>query len=199
MEGEIMSLIPEFEFGLWNAWILVLLFNLIVNGLGKIFERRFSYKGIKPDRPTFTGKEERLTLVLMGAVIASFVYSVFLPLKLGTVWFYAGLSIYLLGMVFLIIAQYDYVSAPEDKLLTGGVYRISRNPMWFGFFLILFGICVACVSWIYLLCSVIFIILQHILLVPEERWCLEKYGDAYREYMNSTPKWIGIPKSKKTD
>jgi protein-S-isoprenylcysteine O-methyltransferase Ste14 len=194
-----MSLIPEFELGLWNAWILVLFFNLIVNGLGKIFERRFSYKGSKPDRPTFTEKEEKLTLVLMVTVIASFIYSVFLPLKLGTVWFYAGLSIYLLGMIFLIIAQYDYVSASEDKLLTSGIYRISRNPMWFGFFLILFGICIACVSWIYLLYSIIFIILQHILLVPEERWCLEHYGEAYREYMNSTPRWIGIPKSKKTD
>jgi protein-S-isoprenylcysteine O-methyltransferase Ste14 len=194
-----MSLIPEFELGLWNAWILVLSFNLIINGLGKAVERRFSYKGIKPDRPTYTEKEEKLTLVLMGTVIASFIYSIFLPLKLGTLWFYAGLSVYLLGMIFLSAAEYNYVSAPEDKLLTKGVYRISRNPMWFGFFLILFGIGIACASWIYLLCAVVFVILQHILIGAEERWCIEKYGDAYREYMNRTPRWIGLPKSEKKD
>jgi protein-S-isoprenylcysteine O-methyltransferase Ste14 len=194
-----MSLIPEFELGLWNAWILVLSFNLIINGLGKAVERRFSYKGIKPDRPTYTEKEEKLTLVLMGTVIASFIYSIFLPLKLGTLWFYAGLSVYLLGMIFLTAAEYNYVSAPEDKLLTKGVYRISRNPMWFGFFLILFGIGIACASWIYLLCAVVFVILQHILIGAEERWCIEKYGDAYREYMNRTPRWIGLPKSEKKD
>ena len=192
-----MSLIPAFELGLWNAWILVLSFNLIVNGLGKIFERRFSYKGVKPDRPTYTEKEDKLTLLLMGTVFASFIYSVFLPLKLETFWFYAGLSIYLLGMIFLVVAECNYVSASEDKLLTSGVYRFSRNPMWFGFFLILLGIGVACVSWIYLLCAAIFVILQHILLGAEERWCLEHYGDTYREYMNRTPKWIGIPKSNK--
>jgi protein-S-isoprenylcysteine O-methyltransferase Ste14 len=190
-----LSFIPAFELGLLNAWILVLSFNLIVNGLGKIFERRFNYKGIKPDRPTYTEKEEKLTLVLMGTVFSSFIYSVFLPLKLGTFWFYVGLSIYLLGMIFLIVAEYNYVSVPEDKLLSNGVYRISRNPMWFGFFLILFGIGTACVSWIYLLCAAIFVILQNILIDAEELWCLEKYGDAYRDYMNRTPRWIGIPKA----
>ena len=135
-----MSLVPAFELGLWNAWILVLSFNLIVNGLGKALERRFSHKGTRPDRPMNSEKEKKLTLILMGTVIASFIYSVFLPLKLGTLWFYAGLSIYLLGMIFLTVAELNYVSTPEDKLLTKGVYSISRNPMWFGFFLILFGI-----------------------------------------------------------
>jgi len=33
-----------------------------------------------------------------------------------------------------------------------------------------------------------------VLAIPEERYCLEKYGDAYRAYMNKTPRWIGIPK-----
>jgi len=45
--------------------------------------------------------------------------------------------------------------------------------------------------------AAISIILQNILIDAEERWCLDKYGDAYREYMDRTPKWIGIPKSGK--
>ena len=154
-----MSLMPAFELGLWNAWILVLLFNLIVNGLGKVFEKKYDAKGTRPDRPTYSERDEKLTLILMGTVFASFIYSVFLPLKIGTLWFYAGLFIYLLGMFFLTVAELSYVSNPEDKLLTKGVYTISRNPMWFGFFLILFGIGIACASWIYLLCAIIFIIL----------------------------------------
>jgi len=28
----------------------------------------------------------------------------------------------------------------------------------------------------------------------EERFCLKQYGDTYREYMNKTPRWLGIPK-----
>jgi len=30
----------------------------------------------------------------------------------------------------------------------------------------------------------------------EEQGCLKKYGDTYREYMNRTPRWIGVPKGK---
>jgi protein-S-isoprenylcysteine O-methyltransferase Ste14 len=29
----------------------------------------------------------------------------------------------------------------------------------------------------------------------EERTCLEKYGDAYLEYVKKTPRYLGIPKS----
>ncbi len=193
-----MPLIPAFKLGLWNAWILILSFYLIDVGLISLIERKYNHKK-RPSRPTYNKKEEKLTLILMGTVIASFIYSIFLPLKLFKIWFYAGLSIYLLGMTFLTTAELNYVSSPEDKPLTKGVYRISRNPMWFGTFLILFGIGIACASWIYLLCAMTFIILQHILIGAEERWCLEKYGDAYREYMDRTPRWIGIPKSRKSD
>jgi protein-S-isoprenylcysteine O-methyltransferase Ste14 len=33
--------------------------------------------------------------------------------------------------------------------------------------------------------------------IAEERECLEKYWDAYREYMKRTPRWIEIPESGK--
>jgi len=61
------------------------------------------------------------------------------------------------------------------------------------------GIGIASASWLFLLLGAINTILQHILIASEERWCLEEYGDAYREYMNRTPKWIGIPKSEKRE
>jgi protein-S-isoprenylcysteine O-methyltransferase Ste14 len=44
---------------------------------------------------------------------------------------------------------------------------------------------------------VAWIIIWHIAVKAEERFLLEKYGDTYREYMNRTPRWIGIPKSEK--
>lgn len=84
-----------------------------------------------------------------------------------------------------------------NRPATKGIYRISRNPSYLGGFLIFIGIGIASASWLFLLLIAIFIILQHILIGAEERWCLEKYGDAYREYMNRTPKWIGTPKSEK--
>jgi len=57
------------------------------------------------------------------------------------------------------------------------------------------GIGIACASWVFLLLTMIWIILSDKGVIAEERECLEKYGEAYREYMNRTPRWIGTPKS----
>jgi len=119
-----------------------------------------------------------------------------LPLKLGTVWFFAGFLIYLLGAIIETMAMLDFFTTAVDKPVTKGVYCFSRNPMYFGMFLIFGGTGIACVSWVFLLLTAVFIILFHIGVVSEERSCLQKYGNAYREYMNRTPRWIGIPKSR---
>ena len=131
--------------------------------------------------------------------LASVIYGVFLPLKLWTIWFYVGFSIYLLGMILLTIAMLNFATTPLDKPVTKGAYHISRHPLSFSGFLAFIGMGIACISWILLLLASVFIIVMDTLVISEERWCLEKYGDAYREYLNRTPRWIGIPKLKETE
>jgi protein-S-isoprenylcysteine O-methyltransferase Ste14 len=142
-------------------------------------------------------KEKRLGNILTVIFLASVIYGVFLPLKLWTAWFYVGFSIYLLGMIFLIMAMLNFATTPLDKPVTKGAYHISRHPLSFCGFLTLIGMGIACISWVFLVLAIAFIILMNTLVIFEEHWCLEKYGDTYREYMNRTPKWIGIPKSEK--
>ncbi|MFX0026730.1 MAG: methyltransferase family protein [Candidatus Hermodarchaeota archaeon] len=194
-----MSLIPEFELGLWNAWIFIISYFLYFL-LSYLIYRLRGVKGLsRPMTPPLNEKEKIVDHFATLGFLASVIYSIFLPLKLGTAWFYIGLFVYLFGMIFNIVAGTNFVNTPLDRPATKGLYRISRNPIYLGTFLIFIGIGIACASWLFLLLVAVLIVLQHILVVAEERWCLEKYGDAYREYMNRTPKWIGIPKSRKTD
>lgn len=188
-----MSLIPEFELGLWNAWIFIIPIFIIPH----LIINKYKARGSAEEERFYTKKEKKFTSILMVTIFASVIYSVFLPLKLGTAWFYVGLCIYLLGMIFLTMATLNFATTPLDKPVTKGVYRISRHPMDFGGFLIYISTGIACTSWIFLLLAIVFIILMNTLVIPEERWCLEKYGNAYQEYMDRTPKWIGIPKSEK--
>jgi protein-S-isoprenylcysteine O-methyltransferase Ste14 len=89
-----------------------------------------------------------------------------------------------------------FATTPIDKEpLTKGLYRYSRHPMYVTQALMFIGVGIACASWVFLLFTVIYTIPSIICASPEERFCLEKYGDAYREYMNRTPRWIGVPKS----
>jgi len=67
--------------------------------------------------------------------------------------------------------------------------------MYLAPFLIFIGVGITTASWIFLLLSVVYIIMPLLFVDTEERHCLRLYGDAYREYMNKKPRWIGIPKS----
>jgi protein-S-isoprenylcysteine O-methyltransferase Ste14 len=124
------------------------------------------------------------------------IYSMFLPLKLGALWFFAGLPIYLLPLVMVLMCTISFSTASLGEPLSKGVYAISRHPGYFGFFLGFVGIGIACASWVFLLCALVWIVSWHFGVVEEERILLDKYGDAYKEYMNRTPRWIGIPKSR---
>jgi protein-S-isoprenylcysteine O-methyltransferase Ste14 len=88
-------------------------------------------------------------------------------------------------------------TTPLDELVTKGIYRLSRNPVCISGFLADVGIGIVCASWVFLLYAVVEMILMHISLGAEERFLVEKYGDVYREYLYRTPRWVGIPKSKK--
>jgi protein-S-isoprenylcysteine O-methyltransferase Ste14 len=190
-----MSLVPAFELGFWNAWIFILPI-IIISILGpKILGKRAS-----EEVSSFTKKVKTLSNLSSLIMLLPFAYSIFLPLKLDTVWFVIGLLIYLPVMFFLIIGLLNFATTPVDELVTRGVYGISRNPGYVCAVLVNISIGIACLSWVFLLVAIVnFLLLRYYVVVVEEPFLIEKYGDIYREYMNRTPRWIGIPKSKKND
>jgi protein-S-isoprenylcysteine O-methyltransferase Ste14 len=191
-----MSLIPVFKVGIGNAWLFVALFLLLFYGLSRLI---VSKKAALFVWPHYTKKEKRILLILMVCMFFPMVYSIFLPLKIDTAWFYVGLLIYLAGIVFVMTAVLNFATTPPDKPVTKGIYRLSRNPIDFGSFLIFISIGIASASWLVLLVAGVFLGLMGAGEIAEERMCLEKFGKVYREYMNKTPRWIGIPKSTNFD
>jgi protein-S-isoprenylcysteine O-methyltransferase Ste14 len=191
-----MSIIPAFELGLWNAWILVIPILILSFSDMRVTAARES--GESGDFQ-LTRKENRLTYAVFLLMVVSWVYAVFLPLQLGTTWLYSGLIIYLFGIVFTIIAVRNFGTSPKDKVINKGLYSFTRNPTYIGMILMQTGLGIACFSWLYILLTVVLMILLNANLSAEERYCLYRYGDDYRKYKNSTPRWIGIPKSSKME
>ena len=188
-----MSLVPAFEIGVWNAWIFIVPY-LLMNFLLPFFV--INRKSTFWAWPSYDRLERTYLvsgIVLMGSM---WIYSIFLPLSLSTVWFYVGLVVYLVGWAFLILAMLVFTTNPVDKPNTRSVYRISRHPWYIGMFLVYIGNGIASTSWVYILVALLLLATYRIAyMIPEERMCCEKFGDTYREYMNRTPRWIGIPKS----
>ena len=129
--------------------------------------------------------------------ILAFVYSIFLPLRpVGTIWFCVGLPVALVGLVAFVMVIVSFVTTPiGEKPITTGLYRYSRHPMYITQLVMLVGAGIASASWLFLLLSIVYTGLGFIYAGSEERNCLQKYGDAYRKYMEKTPRWIGLPKS----
>ncbi len=93
-----MSLIPEFELGLWNAWILTLPFLLLWLSFIFLNKERMEDEQAAWKRVDKKMKKSNITvqLTFFGALI----YSVFLPLKLETTLLWIGLFIYMIGIIF---------------------------------------------------------------------------------------------------
>lgn len=189
-----MSLIPAFDIGIWNAWILMLLllvpyFLVPLNIISKGREEGSNFTD------EFNKMQKSALTSLHIIYLLLIIYSIFVPLKLGTAWFYVGLPIYLLGLISHAMVWVGFATTPPDKLITKGIYRYSRNPMQLSIFPVLVGVGIASASWVFLLLAVVFLIMPLSWLKAEERHLLKFYGDSYRKYTDGTPRWIGIPKS----
>lgn len=83
------------------------------------------------------------------------------------------------------------IPAQSSNLVTSGVYRISRNPMYVGFLLMLVG-------WGVFLCNIAsFLLLPFFVMymsrfqiTPEERYMREKFGHEYRQYESEVRRWV---------
>jgi protein-S-isoprenylcysteine O-methyltransferase Ste14 len=190
-----MSIVPAFEIGLWNAWIFMV-YSILALVLANLIFNKYNFKVKGPQSQT-EKKYRPLWGILYFLII---IYTIFLPLKLGTIWFYIGLPICLLGLItYTITAVNMATTSLSDEPITKGLYRYSRHPMYITSSLFLLGVGIASASWLLLLFSIVSMILWVPLSISEENYCLEKYGNAYCEYMNKTPRWIGMPKSGKSD
>ena len=192
-----MSFNPAFELGLWNAWIfmvpsllLMLLWILVM-----------TKKHAPPPPKNARMSKTKLSFCLISKFIyfAAVIYSVFLPLKLGTIWFYVGFPITLIGLVGSIMVVVNWANTPAGEPVTRGIYRYSRHPGYVTEVSLLLGVSIISASWVFLLFPIIIWAGAAYFIKIEEACTLGHFGHTYRQYMSRTPRWIGIPKSEKKE
>ena len=189
-----MSLIPAFEIGLWNAWLFMIIFPLQWLAV-LIVPKHIAERTSHAPEIIQTRQERIMAFLTQGFWIGATLYSIFVPFRVGTPWLWTGLALFIAGLATLILATVSVAGTPTDKPFTSSVYRFSRHPMYLSMIFVYLGVSIAAASWLFLLITVITFFLQLYQAKKEERYCCEKYGGAYREYMRRTARWIGIPKA----
>ncbi|MBN1311627.1 MAG: isoprenylcysteine carboxylmethyltransferase family protein [Anaerolineae bacterium] len=82
-------------------------------------------------------------------------------------------------------------SEEPSTLLTGGVYGISRHPMYLGFVATLMGIAILLGTLTPYLITIAFAILMDVTVIRAEEQNLEdKFGEDWWEYKRSVRRWI---------
>ena len=121
-----------------------------------------------------------------------------IPVDIGNV---AGIACLILALIFIVPAVVKFVLVKTTmnpfelnkphKLVVSGLYRVSRNPMYFGMLLIL----IATLFFFYTISAVIvvpsfIVLLNKLQIEPEEKALTELFGAEYKEYCDRVRRWI---------
>ena len=112
-----------------------------------------------------------------------------------------AISLFLLGVLFALAGVLAFRSSkttvdprtPEatSALVSSGVYRYSRNPMYVGFalWLLAWGVFLAS-AWALIGVIVFVMYMNRFQIAPEERALREIFGDEFRDYEQRVRRWL---------
>ena len=139
-----------------------------------------------------------LALVMIGLIYLSSLFIV------PTTFNYQGslsVLVLILGLAcaipsFKLFARYKTTITPlkpsdATALVTEGMYRHSRNPMYLGLLLLTIASTIWFGNWLGIIINIVFIFLINILqIIPEEEALLKIFGEEYGEYKKNVRRWI---------
>ncbi|MGD9157120.1 MAG: methyltransferase [Desulfobacteraceae bacterium] len=130
-----------------------------------------------------------LSVLWMG-MFFPIVYGIFLDIDFGSASFYTGAVFMILGTVTYVVSIISYLGTPPDQPIIKGMYRISRNPLYVTGTVISIGMAFILHSWIIGISISVNVILQHFVILDEERFCAKKYGDSYLKFKEKIPRYL---------
>ena len=109
-----------------------------------------------------------------------------------------GMILYAVGLVLLCVAMVSLgrslsVGLPDEQteLKTGGVYRLSRNPIYVAAYLICIGSCFISIHPLNILLLVITVAVHHRIILKEEEFLEQRFGERWLEYKRHVFRYAG--------
>ena len=132
-----------------------------------------------------------VSLVLEWLVTTSFVHGAF-RWTLGVLFFLAGIALNVGGFITQKRAGTDPIPFnPSTRIVSHGLYRFSRNPMYIGFALWTLAAAILINSvWMLLAVPIGLVLVNQLVVRREERYLERKFGDEYLSYKRRVRRWI---------
>ena len=135
-----------------------------------------------------------LFMWMLSAVTTTFSFQNPWKIQVATVLGILGIVVSLLGV--LAFRRANTTADPRvpyqtTNLVSSGIYQLSRNPMYLGFFFILLGWAVYLSQGLsFLLLPAFVLYMNRFQIAPEERFMREKFGAEYGSYMSKVRRWV---------
>jgi protein-S-isoprenylcysteine O-methyltransferase Ste14 len=180
-------------FSLGLALMLVLVV-VIGRRLGQEY-RSFLHPSIQTVAAEWACSGVHFSLVVLAATRSTWHFSLPAPLALG-----GGLTLVAVGGAIYLTATYVFgfkrqLGLDTTRLVTEGIYRWSRNPLFVGWTLVLIGLGLARESAMVLFLTLVLWVCYRFCLPLEEELLSRLYGEAYETYRQHTHRYFGPPRS----
>ena len=138
-------------------------------------------------------------VLLLIHLIAAYLLNRLLPFAFPNILVWAGYLLVLvgLGLAFNAVTQFMRAHTTLDphgsvsEIVTDGMYRFSRNPIYLGFLCLLVGFPFIFKCFWGLILSPLFIVLMNMLIIQHDEADLEKkLGERYISYKSRVRRWL---------
>jgi len=109
-----------------------------------------------------------------------------------------GEAVAVSGLVIFVLAFFSFGDSwrigidrkTAGQLVTGGIFSISRNPIYVAFDLIFIGVFLMNGTWFFLIFALLAVLAVHSQTLREEKFLAQRYGEAYEHYREKTPRYL---------
>jgi len=154
----------------------------------------------EPDRPNISPMVHPPIVALIFIVIAYFLGRfVPLPFSVPAVVRYIGLAMTLVGFLLGIASFLEFSRARTTldphgsvkQVVTSGIYRFTRNPIYLGFLLMVIGLPLnSGLYWGLVLAPFHVLAMNRLVIQQEEAYLTKKFGKEYTSYTARVRRWL---------
>jgi protein-S-isoprenylcysteine O-methyltransferase Ste14 len=111
-----------------------------------------------------------------------------------------GIVLIIIGLGFVVLARREFAyyrqptdpGQPTSKIIKTGVFSISRNPLYLGGIIVFLGVALTLnMLWALIMLVLAIILCIYVLIIPEEKYLVAKFGPEYKDYIATVHRWLG--------
>lgn len=184
-----MDFLPQFTISLSNAFWFSLLFwisNLIIL---KIYPPHYKERVLKMPRLK-KGIQKTIGVFNFFLFQGLVIVVLFIPLKFNTSYFLGGFVLFFISFIAYIMSLIIYATNNPDKPVTKGIYKLTRNPQQVSTIFMWIGIGLMTNNILIILICILQLFTVYPTFIAQEKFCIDKYGNDYLEYMKKAPRYF---------